>query len=155
MEGGTGARGGLFLVFHLDNRLYGVPVSAVREILPMVEITPLPNAPPFFRGIVNLRGAIVPIIDLRRKLKLPERKPDGRTCLVVCDSPDRPFGFLADRVTDCLEIFEISRPEESGAVLPAEPRFMDGIGQHDGKIIVLLDLESVISAADRRIFKLL
>ena len=150
--GSTPGGAGLHLVFYLDDLVYGVPVSSVREILPMVEITPVPNAPTLVRGVVNLRGTIIPVIDIRRKLKLSERLPDAHTCLVVADAPGRPFAFLADRVTDCLELEDVSLPEDAGA-LPPERRFIRGMGQHGGQIIVLLDLEGLLTAADRKTLK--
>lgn len=140
---------GLHLVFNLDDLVYGVPVSSIREIVPMVEITPVPNAPQLIKGVVNLRGTIVPVIDIRRKLKLPDRPPDAHTCLMVADAPARAFAFLADRVTDCLELEEVKLPEESAA-LPPERRFVRGIGQHGGLIIVLLDMDGLLTPADRK-----
>ncbi len=142
---------GLYLLFHLDESLYGLPVSGVREILPMVEITPVPNAPPFIRGVVNLRGSIVPIIDLRRQLRLPEREPDARSCLVVGDRPERAYGFIADRVTDCLEIDDISHPEAAVVDLPPERQSIHGIGQVSGKIVILLDPIALLSPDDWRV----
>ncbi len=157
METATDAHRSLYLVFHLDDQLYGVPVSSVREILQMVEITPLPNSPAAFQGVINLRGVIVPIVDLRRKLRLADRKPDDHTCLVIADAPERAFGFMADRVTDCARIGEVARPQEGegGAKLPPERKFIHGVGQRDGEIIILLALENLLTAADRKILKLI
>jgi purine-binding chemotaxis protein CheW len=140
---------GLYLAFHLGSQLYGVPVAAVREILPMVEITLVPNAPAFVRGVINLRGTIVPVLDLRLKLGLSGTVPGPATGLVVVDDPALPFGFLADRVSDCVEIGKITRGEgETGP--EAVRRFVDGMGQLDGRIILLLALNRLLTAEDRR-----
>lgn len=140
----------LHLTFYLDDTLYGVPVSGVREIIPMVEVTPVPDAPATVEGVINLRGHIVPVIQLRRKLKLPEKAPDGRTCIVIAEAGGRPFGFLADRVTDCLEIGEVSPPAEEPAKGAPERRFIAGIGQNEGTIIILLELENLFSSSERK-----
>jgi purine-binding chemotaxis protein CheW len=155
MDVAANVRSNLFLIFHLDDTIYGVPVSGVREIIPMVEITPVPNAPEDLRGVINLRGTIVPIIDLRRKLALAGREPDARTCLVVAECADQPFGFMADRVSDCLEIGDIVHPEAAPSKLPPEQTFVRGIGQHQGNIVVLLELPHFLTAADREIISIL
>ena len=148
-----GKSAGLFLIFYLDEQLYGIPVRSAREIIPLVEITPVPKAPKIVKGIINLRGVIIPVVDLRRKLKLEERKPDVHTSLIIAELPERLFGFMADKVTDCLEIESISHPEESGLKLPAEKKLVSGIGQHQGGIIVLFEPENLLSAAERKALK--
>lgn len=142
---------GLFLVFQLDERLYGIPVTRVREILPLMEITPVPNPPPFISGVFNLRGAIVPVIALRRQLGLPERPPDFRTCLVVVQGIERSYGLIVDRVFDCLEISSVSHPPEALGGLPAERPYVHSIGQHEGRIVILLDAEKLLSAEEWKV----
>ncbi len=143
-------KSGLFLIFHLNDRLYGMSVNMVREIIPMVEITPVPNAPAAVKGIINLRGVIVPIVDLRRKLKLAERSADEHTCIVVVDAAPRPFGFMADRVTDCLELNDLSPPEEAGGKASPEQALVHGVGQHQGRIVILLDLSRMVTVSERK-----
>jgi purine-binding chemotaxis protein CheW len=143
----TGETSQLHLIFLLNDHTYGLPVIAVREIIPMVEITPLPNAPTVITGIINLRGIIVPIIDLRRKLALPERAPDARTCLVVAESLVRPFGFIADRVTDCQDIRVIPQAH-SAPPGPESPPAAYDVGHLDGRIVILLDPEKLLSETD-------
>jgi purine-binding chemotaxis protein CheW len=142
---------GLFLVFQLDDRFYGLPVTVIREILPLMEITPVPNAPSFIRGVFNLRGVIVPVVDLRLQLRLPERSADARTCLVVAQGAQRFYGFLADRVSDCLEISDISHPETVATDLALEGKSIHGIGQHAGQIVILLDPDRMLSPEDWKI----
>lgn len=150
MKTGQDCNSSLYLIFHLDEQLYGAPVAGVREIIPMLEITPVPNSPAVIKGVINLRGSIVPIIDMRRKLKLKGRNPDSRSCIVVTDSPDMPFGFIADRVTDCLEISELSSPEEAKTELSTDRKFIQGIGQHDGHIVIILALDTLLSKSERK-----
>lgn len=146
---------GLFLVFYLDEQLYGAPVANVREIIPMLEITPVPKSPPFIKGVINLRGVIVPIIDLRRKLKLKDKKPDSRTCMVVTDAVERAYGFMADRVTDCLEITEITSPDNTSKTKHApDKKFIHGIGQHDGHIIIILALDRILTPSEQKALKI-
>jgi purine-binding chemotaxis protein CheW len=158
MENGAASEGktaGLFLVFYLDDQLYGVPVDRAREIIPLVEITKVPKAPPLITGVINLRGTIVPIVDLRKKLKLKAREPDDRTCLVIVESPARLFGFSADRVTDCLEIADIGHPDDSDIDLPGEKKLVGGIGQHPDGIIVLLEPNSLFTPSELKAMKAL
>jgi purine-binding chemotaxis protein CheW len=151
--GAEGRSKGLFLVFYLDEQPYGIPVKSSREIIPLVEITPVPKAPKIIEGIINLRGAIIPVVDLRRKLKLKERAPDLHTCLIIAELPECLFGFMADKVTDCLEIESISHPEESGLEIPAEKKLVSGAGQHQGKIILLFEPVNLLSKAERKALK--
>jgi purine-binding chemotaxis protein CheW len=136
----------LTLVFHLEEQAYGLPLAVVREILPMVAISPVPYAPDFIRGVINLRGTIVPIIHMRRKLHIPPRDPGVRSCLVIAEAPERVYGFVADRVTDCIEVTEISKPDEGRG---DDRHFIRGLGDLGGRIITLLDPERILSTEER------
>ncbi len=136
----------LTLVFHFEDQAYGLPLSVIREILPMMAISPVPYAPQFIRGVINLRGTIVPIIHIRRKLNLAPREPGPRSCLVIAETLERVYGFIADRVSDCIEVSEISSPDtEHGG----ESLFIRGLGDLGGRIITLLDPERLLSAEER------
>src|SRR5580700_10565018 len=94
-----------FLTFVLADERYGIPIQNVLEIVGLTDITPVPRTPRYIRGIINLRGRIIPVIDLRRKFDLPEAKLTPRTCIVVVQVEGVDTGLLVDKV---LEVTAIS-----------------------------------------------
>ncbi|MDE0724755.1 MAG: chemotaxis protein CheW, partial [Alphaproteobacteria bacterium] len=95
---------GQFLTFELNNELYGVDILKVQEIRGWTEVTNIPNAPEFIRGVVNLRGAIVPILDMRRRFKMDELVFTHQTVVIVVNVSDRTIGMVVDGVSDVVNI---------------------------------------------------
>jgi purine-binding chemotaxis protein CheW len=100
----SAADSGQFLTFTLQNEEYGIEILKVQEIKGFSKITPIPNAPPFVRGVMNLRGTVVPIIDLRARFLMAEKDYDQFTCIVVVNVGERVVGLVVDTVSDVLNI---------------------------------------------------
>lgn len=141
-----------YLTFRLSSEIYAIDVANVREILEVGDITRVPQTPPYMRGVINLRGSVVPVMDLRLKFGMTETEQTINTCIVVVeaqvDGEKLVVGTLADSVQ---EVFEM----EPGQIEPA-PRigtrlntdFIRGMGNHDGQFIMILDIDMVFSAED-------
>lgn len=138
-----------YLTLTLGEDLYAFAISAVREILDMTEITRIPQTPPYMRGVVNVRGVAVPVIDLRSKLSLGqvERTLQARIVIVEINGGDTPsvVGALADSVKEVLDIDadSIAPPPALGGGASAD--FIKGISRQDGRFILILNVDKVFS----------
>ena len=144
----SGATGGEFLSFTLGEEHYGVDILKVQEIRGYDSVTRVPDAPEYIKGVINLRGTIVPVIDLRLKLRLKEARYDAFTVMIVLNVKDRVVGIVVDSVSDVIPLNEdqIRPTPELGAAV--DTRFISGIGTQDDKMLILLDIETLLDSAD-------
>ncbi len=151
---GTGVLEGRQLVFRLADEEFGFPVLKVQEIIQWIDVTRVPRTPPFVRGVINLRGRVVPVIDLRQRFGLPPQAPTPRTCIVVLQAPKEAGVVTAGAVVDeVLEVLDL--PPESIAPPPelgegVDNAFITGIGQAAKRVIMLLNVEKLL---DKREWK--
>ncbi|MBI3206928.1 MAG: purine-binding chemotaxis protein CheW [Myxococcales bacterium] len=150
-ETGTvdGARtGGKFLTFGLGQEDYAISILKVQEIIGMMDVTMVPRMPPCVRGVINLRGKIVPVIDLRTKFEMPRVDLTEETCIIVVDGLAGEMGIIVDRVSEVLDIAarEIEPPPVFGAALNTD--YLLGIGKSGGRVQLVLDIERVLSARE-------
>jgi purine-binding chemotaxis protein CheW len=134
-----------FLTFWTDQELFGVPISDVVQIISMQKITPLPDFPDYAKGVINLRGNIIPVIDMRVRLKKPETDYDESTCIIVTSINDAYIGFIVDTVD---EVADISKDDISPAPKVSRDttnKYLTGIGQVGDKVVLLLDISKILS----------
>lgn len=129
---------GRFLTFLLANESYGIEIKYVKEIIGLQPITEVPELPDYVKGIINLRGIIIPVIDVRLRFKKPFKEYTDRTCVVVVDIGERLIGLIVDCVSEVLSI------PKSAIVPPPEihqagNRFIQGIGKVGTEVKILLD----------------
>lgn len=138
-----------YLTFNLDKEIFAVDVAHVREIQEASAITKVPRTPEFMRGVINVRGIVVPVVDMRLKLGLPAVADTIDTCIIIIeiglDGDIVVMGALADSVQ---EVFEL--PPEQIEPVPkigtqVNTRFIKGIGKHDEKFVIILDIENILS----------
>lgn len=140
---------GKYLTFALGEEEYGLPVLKVREIIKMMDVTSVPQVPPHIRGVINLRGKVIPVIDLRLKFGLSGLDATDQTCIIVVqvDLEGRRvmLGMIVDRVSEVLNISneEIEGPPDFGERL--DTQFMQGMAKVKGKVKILLDLDAVLA----------
>lgn len=141
-------QGGEFLSFTLGEEHYGVDILKVQEIRGYDSVTRVPDAPDYIKGVINLRGTIVPVIDLRLKLRLKEARYDAFTVMIVLNVEDRVVGIVVDGVSDVIPLnAEQIRPTpEFGAAV--DTRFISGIGTQDDRMLILLDIETLLDSTD-------
>lgn len=143
---------GKYLTFTLGQESYGVPVMAVREIIRLCPITPVATMPPHVRGVINLRGKVIPLIDLRLRFGLSAAEEHDRTCIVVTQVASaaggtRPYGVIVDGVEEVAHFTaaDIEPPPDFGGAVDA--RFITGMAKAASGVKVLVDLD-LISAAE-------
>jgi purine-binding chemotaxis protein CheW len=143
------SRTGKYLVFQLANEEFGVHVMKVREIMGLQDITAVPQTPAYVKGVINLRGKVVPVIDLRAKFCLPEAEYTQRTCVVVLQvatgAANLFMGVIVDGVSEVLNLQE-SEVEDTpefggGATVP----YILGMAKVRGKVKILLDIDQVLN----------
>ena len=140
--------GGKFLTFFLANEEYGIEILKVQEIIGMLSITAVPRTPSFVRGVVNLRGKVIPIIDLRLKFGMPASKQTEETCIIVVQARGVEIGIVVDRVSEVLDIAAdaIDATPAFGAEVDTE--YLLGIAKAEGQVRLLLDIDEVMSHLD-------
>ena len=144
--------GGKYLTFRLGKEQFGLEILKVREIMGWVNVTPVPKAPPSVRGVINLRGKIIPVIDLRRKFEMQEVPNTDRTCIIVVDvdfkGQSADVGILVDNVSEVLSIRseDIGPPPTLGCAM--DTNFILGMAKSSGTVTILLAIENVLSDSE-------
>ena len=143
------------VVFDLANEHYGVDIGAVESIIKMQSITVVPHAPAFVEGITNLRGTVLPVVDLRKRFGLPAEEATKETRIVVVemghdgDRRGTQVGMVVDAVTEVLRVQEGDVEPPSPIVTTADSAFITGIAKVDERLIILLDLGQVLSPEEQ------
>lgn len=137
---------GRFLTFIIGKETYGIEIKYVTEIIGIQAITEMPEMPDYIRGIINLRGKIIPVMDIRLRFKKDPRGYDDRTCVIVVDFNGISMGFIVDSVSEVLTI-----PDQNIAELPNMSSgigngFVKNIGKIENSVIMLLNYEKLITA---------
>lgn len=135
---------GKYLIFTLGEELYGMEIRYITEIIGIQPITEVPEMPTYVKGVTNLRGTIIPVMDARLRFKKVEREYDDRTCIVVLDTNAISVGLIVDSVAEVLTLTEdeIAPPPEVGR---GAHKYIQGIGKSEGKVILLLDSQRLLS----------
>lgn len=138
---------GEFLTFTLGKEEYGVDILKVQEIRGYDTVTRLPDAPEYIKGVINLRGTIVPIIDMRVKFRL-EAKVDALTVMIVLNVADRVVGMVVDSVSDVVQLTsdQIRSMPEVGTGI--DRRYLTGIGAMEERMLILLDIEGLMTSTE-------
>lgn len=141
-----------YLTFKLDDEVFAVDIAKVREVLDFTSVTKVPRTPEFMRGVINLRGSVVPVVDLRLKFGLSKTEKTVNTCIIITevtvDNETTILGALADSVQEVIEL-------ESGQIEPApkiglrlKTEFIKGMGKQNERFLILLDIDKVFSTED-------
>lgn len=144
-----------YLTFKLEEETFALDVGKVREILDYTNITKVPQTPEFMKGVINLRGSVVPVVDMRLKFKMPRQERTVDTCIIVVeiviDSDATILGALVDSVQEVFELepSQVEPPPRIGAKLSTE--FIQGMGKRDDQFVIILDIDKVFSSAELEI----
>ena len=134
-----------FLTFRLDGQEYGISILKVQEIKGWDKMTPIPNSPPYVKGVLNLRGVIVPVFDLRLRFGLPETVRDAFTVIIVVNIGGRMAGIVVDAVSDVINVSleqQCAAPEYEGQ---QNREFIKGLAQVEDKLLILLDIDRMVN----------
>jgi Chemotaxis signal transduction protein len=150
------AQGGKYLTFALNNETYGIPIKKAKEIIGMMEITHIPKTQGYIKGVINLRGKIIPVMDLRLKLGMDEKPYTDRTCVIVIEvnlaENQRLVGLVVDTVTEVVNI-QTSEIETPGYDAQIEGEFLMGLGKLKDKLVLIIDLEKILSRQEITLLK--
>jgi purine-binding chemotaxis protein CheW len=141
--------GGKFLTFLMANEKYGLEILKVREIIGMMDVTPVPTTPAFVRGVINLRGKVIPVVDLRLKFGMQAKEDTQRTCIIVVHlaraAQEMIMGIIVDEVSEVLDIEkdQIEPPPSFGADIRTD--FILGMGKVNQRVVTMLDIDRVLT----------
>jgi purine-binding chemotaxis protein CheW len=133
-----------YLTFALGSEVYGIEIRHVTEIIGVQSITPVPELPEYIKGIINLRGKIIPVMDVRLRFRKPFREYNDRTCIIVVDIKEISIGLIVDAVAEVMTI------EESNIVSPPDlnqlsRRYIQGIGKSGDEVKILLNCDEMLN----------
>lgn len=138
-----------FLTFLLDGEMYAIDILCIKEIIEYGHVTPVPMVPDFIQGVINLRGAVVPVLQLSLRFGHARTDTTRRTCIVIievdCEAGKQDIGVVVDSVSEVLEIAnaDIEPAPSFGAKIRAD--FIDGMGKVEGRFVIILDISRVLS----------
>ena len=134
------------IVFNLEDNLYGVNIGQVREITRVGKISPVPNSPEYIEGVTNLRGQVTTVIDMRKRLDMPEKELDKDSRMVIIESEGRSVGMIVDSVTDVTKLpkADIEETPELATAAKNKSSYLKGIGKKGDNLIILVDLHELL-----------
>jgi purine-binding chemotaxis protein CheW len=133
-----------YLTFHLGAEDYGIEIACVTEIIGIQKITEVPDMPDFVKGVINLRGKVIPVMDMRLRFKMEEQEYHDRTCIVVVDIKDTSVGLVVDAVNEVSDIPEadIDPPPSTGK--STSSRYIQGLGKMEEEVKILLKVDQIL-----------
>jgi len=141
-------RGGKYLSFFLAEEEYGIEILRVREIIGLMPITPVPGTPEYIRGVINLRGKVIPVADLRLKFRMPPIEATEETCIIVVQIGDDSVGAVVDKVSEVLDIPEADIVDAPSLGPDVSTDYLLGIGKSDGNVKLLLSISKVLASKE-------
>jgi purine-binding chemotaxis protein CheW len=137
----------MYLTFAVGEEAYAVSIGMVTEIVGMQRIMSVPDVPSYIKGVINLRGKVIPLLDVRLRFAMEERPNDDRTVVIVLEVDDAPVGLIVDRVSEVVDIPE-DRIDRAGAFGGGGSNIVKGLGRIDERVAILLDVPTLLSSAD-------
>ncbi|MEA3374366.1 MAG: chemotaxis protein CheW [Campylobacterota bacterium] len=137
-----------YLTFFVEDEQYGIDISKIKEIIAAMHITHIPKTPDFVKGVINLRGSIIPVVDIRLKFGMPEREIDMNTAIIIYEVDKVSIGFIVDQVEDVLSLDKehISEAPHFGSSI--DTSFIENVAEVDNDVIMLLNLEKIFEAEE-------
>src|ERR1700716_3305273 len=138
------------VVFQLGAELYGVEISRVHEIIRLQKVTTVPRAPTFVEGVINLRGKVIPVVDLRKRFGLATADHTRATRIVVVEIGDQVVGMIVDGVSEVLRVQASTVEPPSPVVAGIDSEYLHGIAKLPERLVIMLDLDRVLAREERR-----
>ena len=139
--------------FNLGKEEFAVDILKIQEINRMVEITKVPKSPEFVEGVINLRGKVIPIIDLRKRFKLPGSESTKQTRIVVVDIDDMVVGLVVDAVSEVLRLPANTVEPPPPIVAGIDSEYISGVGKLEDRLLILLELDKVLSKDEKKVLE--
>ncbi len=137
-----------YVTFVIAGESYGVPVLKVQEIIGMTEIVPVPNSEEFLKGVINLRGSVVPVVDMRKRFRLEARDYDMFTVIIIVEVKELMVGMIVDSVSDVIDMPPSDIQGSLRLASKVDREFIAGIGQVNEKLTIVLDIDRIFSAKE-------
>jgi len=134
-----------FIVFSLKDMEYGIEVEYVQSIEKMLPITRVPGTDDFVKGVINLRGVVTPVIDLRKKLGLGEYENTASTRIMIVNYSEKSVGFIVDAANDVVDVFEENIEPQPNVVGSVKYDFIKGVAKMDNRLLMILKLEEILN----------
>ncbi|MFP4353725.1 MAG: chemotaxis protein CheW [Phycisphaerae bacterium] len=144
----TISKEGKYLTFGLGSEQYGLEILKVREIIGLMPITAVPRTPEYVKGVINLRGKVIPIICLRHKFAMDQVENTEETCVIVVDVHGLEMGIIVDKVSEVLDIAEAEIEDSPSFGASVDTDFIMGMGKAGGRVTILLDISKVLSNSE-------
>lgn len=141
---------GRYLTFALGREVFGIAIRHVTEIIGLQPVNPIPEAPAYIKGVINLRGQIIPVIDMRNRFKRPTVEYTDRTCIIVVETQAFPVGLIVDHVEEVLTIADDDIAPPPGKWAGMGGRYLCGIGKSAGQVTLLLDCEKLLTGEEEK-----
>lgn len=139
-------RGGKFLTFFIAGEEYGLEILKVQEIIGIMDITPIPQTPEYLKGVINLRGKVIPVIDLRLRFGMLEAERTAETCIIVVQANGIQTGIIVDQVSEVRDVSDEDIEDTPSFGADVRTEYILGIGKADGKVKLLLDIDRVLAS---------
>jgi purine-binding chemotaxis protein CheW len=136
--------------FKISNEEFGVDILSVQEINRMSEITKIPNSPEYVEGVINLRGRVIPVVDLRTKLNFPKAEKSVNSRIIIVEVSSKVIGFIVDEVSEVLRIPAGITEAPPSLTAGINSDFITSVAKLEDRLIILIDLEKVFSAEDKK-----
>ena len=135
-----------YLTFYLGNEQYGIAIDKIKEIIAMMKVTSVPKTPSFMRGVINLRGSIIPVVDTRARFAMEARDEDMHTAIIIVEVEKVNIGFIVDRVEEVSSIdpANLSIPPKFGSQIDTD--FICNVAQIEAKVVMILDVMKLFEA---------
>lgn len=137
------------IVFQLMDKEYAISIDVVTTIEKVLSITRVPNTPDYVKGVINLRGVVTPIVDLRQRFDLPEKEMDDNSRIIIVTTEEFDVGLVVDMANDVIDIREDSIEPQPEVVGTIESEFISGVAKVDRRLLVMLNLEKVLQPIKR------
>ena len=149
--------GGKYLTFVLDNEEYGIGVLKIKEIIGLMPVTPVPQTPDYLLGVINLRGKVIPVMDLRLRFGMEQVESTDRTCVIVVEieGPSGPVmvGIVVDNVSDVLNIEEEQIVKEVGFGASLDTEYISGMAKIGNGVKILIDIDKILNSGELSIIE--
>lgn len=135
-----------YLTFFLGEEQYGIAIDKIKEIIAIMKVTNVPNTPAYMRGVINLRGSIIPVVDTRLRFNMDEREPDMHTAIIIIEVEKTNIGFIVDRVEEVSSIdsSNLSAPPKFGSKVDTD--FICNVAQIEDGVVMILDVLKLFEA---------
>jgi purine-binding chemotaxis protein CheW len=134
-----------YLLYNIGEEVYGISIVSVTEIIEMQKVTEVPDMPDYVKGVINLRGRVIPVMDLRLRFGMEERAHDDRTCIIIADVKDNQLGFIVDTVAEVQDILEKDiEPPPNFKSDAGRNQYLAGLGKIGDKVTILIDVKRIL-----------